>query len=138
LPRTSSNGYNRSPAKHGRVCEYGNVTNALMKLAASAGVKWKRNGLRHAYGSFRTAVTSDIPRVSFEMGNSPAMVREHYLKLSTEAEAQKYFFDCAEQGCERHSHQAKEGGLIRLIIFLKIVLAGIRHVVCIRGSDAEH
>lgn len=77
--------------KSGRVCPYGNVTNELVKLATAAGVVWKRNGLRHSFGSYRTAQTSDIPRVSYEMGNSPAMVRQHYLKLSTEKQAAAWF-----------------------------------------------
>jgi len=77
--------------KKGPVCGYGNMVNALMKLAKVAKVEWKRNGLRHAFGSFRTAQTSDIPRVSFEMGNSPAMVRQHYLKLSTPKAAEAFF-----------------------------------------------
>ncbi len=75
----------------GPVCPYGNVTNELVKLATAASVEWKRNGLRHSFGSYRTAQTSDIPRVSYEMGNSPAMVRQHYLKLSTEKQAAAYF-----------------------------------------------
>jgi hypothetical protein len=67
------------------------VTNELVKLSTAAGVDWKRNGLRHSFGSYRTAQTSDIPRVSYEMGNSPAMVRQHYLKLSTEKQAAVWF-----------------------------------------------
>jgi integrase len=77
--------------QRGPVCGYGNVNNGLLKLAAAAGVEWKRNGLRHSFGSYRTAETSDIPRVSYEMGNSPAMVKQHYLELVTKEEAEKWF-----------------------------------------------
>jgi integrase len=77
--------------KRGPICGYGNVNNGLLKLAAAADVEWKRNGLRHSFGSYRTAQTSDLPRVSYEMGNSPAMVKQHYLELATPEQAQEWF-----------------------------------------------
>jgi integrase len=77
--------------KQGAVCEYGNVTNALVKLAKAAGVEWKHNGPRHSFGSYRTAQTADVPRVSYEMGNSPAMVKQHYHGLATPETAAEWF-----------------------------------------------
>jgi integrase len=77
--------------KQGPVCEYQNVTNELLKLATEAEVKWKTNGLRHSFGSYRTGQTSDIPRVSYEMGNSPSMVKQHYMNLVTPEQAKEWF-----------------------------------------------
>jgi integrase len=77
--------------KQGAVCEYQNVTNELLKLATDAEVKWKTNGLRHSFGSYRTGQTSDIPRVSYEMGNSPSMVKQHYMNLVTPEQAKEWF-----------------------------------------------
>jgi integrase len=45
--------------------------------------KWKHNALRHAYGSYRTAITQNIPQVALEMGNSIHMVKRHYLEAKT-------------------------------------------------------
>lgn len=48
------------------------------KAAQAAGVKWKRNGLRHSYCSYRLAQTKNAAEVAFEMGNSPKMVFSNY------------------------------------------------------------
>jgi len=49
------------------------------------------NAGRHSFGSYRAAVTKDLPRVSFEMGNSVAMVQRYYQEIVSEAEGKKYF-----------------------------------------------
>jgi hypothetical protein len=33
--------------------------------------KWKQNGLRHSYASYRLAVMEDVSKLSLELGNSP-------------------------------------------------------------------
>jgi integrase len=53
--------------------------------------KWKRNGLRHSFISYRLAILKDVGAVSLEAGNSPQMVFKHYRQLVTEAEAKKWF-----------------------------------------------
>ncbi|MGE9268020.1 MAG: tyrosine-type recombinase/integrase [Verrucomicrobiales bacterium] len=52
---------------------------------------WKKNGLRHSYGSYRIADTKDIAATSLEMDNSPAIIKKHYLEAKTEEEAKEYF-----------------------------------------------
>lgn len=42
--------------------------------------RWKHNALRHGYGSYRTALTQNVPQVALEMGNSIPMIKRHYLK----------------------------------------------------------
>ena len=49
------------------------------------------NAGRHSFGSYRAAITQDLPRVAFEMGNSVEMVRRHYQEIVTKAEAKKYW-----------------------------------------------
>jgi hypothetical protein len=60
-------------------------------LALKPGL-WKKNALRHSYGTFRTAETQDMPRVSLEMGNSVAMVRKHYFEAVSQEEGTAWFY----------------------------------------------
>ena len=53
--------------------------------------KWKHNALRHAFGSYRTALTQNVPQVALEMGNSIQMVKRHYLEAKTFDEGLKWF-----------------------------------------------
>ena len=53
--------------------------------------KWKRNGLRHSFCSYRLAVTQDAAKTSLEAGNSPQMIFRHYRELTTEDEAKEWF-----------------------------------------------
>lgn len=62
------------------------------RLKREHGIKWVHNGLRHSYGTYRCAVLKDIAAVSYEMGNSPAMVKKHYLEMQDE-KAGKAWFD---------------------------------------------
>lgn len=57
----------------------------------AAEVKWKPDGLRHSFASYRLAITNDIQALSLEMGNSPRMIHRHYLDLKHEDEAAKWF-----------------------------------------------
>jgi hypothetical protein len=52
---------------------------------------WKKNALRHSYGTYRTAQTQDMPRVSLEMGNSVAMVRKHYFEAVSQEDGEAWF-----------------------------------------------
>ncbi len=53
--------------------------------------RWKHNALRHAYGSYRTALTQNVPQVALEMGNSVGMVKRHYLEARTFEEGLRWF-----------------------------------------------
>lgn len=53
--------------------------------------RWKHNALRHAYGSYRTALTQNVPQVALEMGNSIQMVKRHYLEAKTFEEGLRWF-----------------------------------------------
>lgn len=52
---------------------------------------WKKNALRHSFGTYRTAVTADMPRVSLEMGNSVEMINRHYHDARTAKEGKAWF-----------------------------------------------
>ncbi len=53
--------------------------------------RWKHNALRHAYGSYRTALTQNVPQVALEMGNSVHMVKRHYLEAKTFEDGLRWF-----------------------------------------------
>jgi len=78
-------------AERGAVAPFANMAKQLLWLAEAAEVEWKHNGLRHSYVSYRTAETQDIPRVSYEAGNSPRVIERNYLKRVVPAEAQRWF-----------------------------------------------
>ena len=89
--------------KTGRVAPYFNTTKQLLSVAAKTGHKakkktagvpalvWKHNALRHSFISYRVAECADVPRVSDEAGNSPAMIRQHYLRRVKPANAAEWF-----------------------------------------------
>jgi integrase len=54
-------------------------------------VKWKSNGLRHSYASYRFAQIGDAGRVAGELGNSAAVVHRHYRELVKPADAERWF-----------------------------------------------
>ena len=58
---------------------------------AAAGLKWKHNGLRHSYASYRFAQIGDAGRVAGELGNSAAIVHRHYRELVSPSEAAAWF-----------------------------------------------
>ena len=64
---------------------------AFLRTAKSAKVSWRHNALRHSFGSYRVAQTKSIDQVALEMGNSPGMVKRHYLEAVHEAEATAFF-----------------------------------------------
>jgi hypothetical protein len=75
------------------------VNKAFAKAAKKAGqdpkeatiMKWKHNGLRHSFISYRVAEIQNTNQVSLEAGNSPAMIFQHYRELVRPAEAAKWF-----------------------------------------------
>lgn len=52
---------------------------------------WKKNALRHSYGSYRAAVTKNLPALALEMGNSVAMIEKHYREAVREDQALQFW-----------------------------------------------
>jgi integrase len=75
----------------GKVCIFSNLWLQYEKVARAAGVKWKRNALRHGFASYRVADIKDIPRTAFEAGNSPQVIQRDYLKVVSERQAKQWF-----------------------------------------------
>lgn len=75
----------------GAVMPFASPAKQVVWLAEAAGVKWKHNGLRHSFVSYRLAQLQDVAKVALEAGNSPAMVFQHYRELVTPAEAEAWF-----------------------------------------------
>lgn len=72
-----------SPAKY--------LGNALVKIAAKAGIEWKRNALRNSFISYRCAITKNVAQVASEAGNSPGEIHKSYRQEIPEEEAQRWF-----------------------------------------------
>lgn len=53
--------------------------------------KWKQNGLRHSYASYRLAVMEDVSKLSLELGNSPQKVFSNYRKVVTKNQGNLWF-----------------------------------------------
>jgi hypothetical protein len=63
----------------------------IAKVVKASGVKWKRNGLRHSFGSYRMEQTKNEGQVALEMGNSPQVVKDHYFEIVDERAAKEYW-----------------------------------------------
>ena len=74
---------------------YYDLTAAVNRVRHATGnkskFKWKRNGLRHSFCSYRLAITQDAAKTSLEAGNSPQMIFRHYRELTSEEEAKEWF-----------------------------------------------
>ncbi len=44
-------------------------------------MKYKRNALRHSFGSYRMETVKNAGQVALEMGNSAAIVMKHYFDI---------------------------------------------------------
>jgi integrase len=63
----------------------------IAKVVKASGVKWKRNGLRHSFGSYRMEQVKNEGQVALEMGNSPQIVKDHYFEIVDERAAREYW-----------------------------------------------
>jgi integrase len=63
----------------------------IAKLVKASKVKWKRNALRHSFGSYRMEQTKNEGQVALEMGNSPKVVKNHYFEIVDERAAREYW-----------------------------------------------
>lgn len=69
----------RLPAEH--------VTGTIGKLVKG----WKKNALRHSYGSYRAAITKNLAELALEMGTSVVMIEKHYREAVEPETAAKYW-----------------------------------------------
>ena len=67
------------------------VFQAMERHASRCGIKAGGNRFRNSYISYRVAQTGDAQKVSLEAGNSPSVIMEDYLELTTPEEARKWF-----------------------------------------------
>jgi integrase len=83
--------------EEGPVTPFANMANELTKLTAaikSAGnsnFRWKHNGLRHSFISYRVAETQNVNQTALEAGNSPKMIFAHYRAVVTPKAATEWF-----------------------------------------------
>jgi len=61
------------------------------KVVNASKVKWKRNALRHSFGSYRMEQTKNEGQVALEMGNSPKVVKDHYFEIVDERAASEFW-----------------------------------------------
>jgi integrase len=54
-------------------------------------LRWKRNGLRHSFISYRVAEVQSADKVALEAGNSPQMIFKHYRELVRPEDAKIWF-----------------------------------------------
>ncbi len=75
----------------GKVVPVTDSTTLIARIVKRAGVKFKKNALRHSAISYRVAQTSDVPRVADEAGNSPTIIRSNYLRRVKPTVAAEWF-----------------------------------------------
>ena len=54
----------------GPVVPYGNANCVVARIASHAGIKWKKNALRHSFVSYRLAATNDGAKTALEAGHN--------------------------------------------------------------------
>jgi len=79
------------PKEGTMVVPFKNPTNQLVALSEKSGVVLKHNCLRHSFGTYRVAVTQNIAQTSHEMGNTPSMVRNHYMEVVPKETGEAWF-----------------------------------------------
>jgi integrase len=77
--------------KRGRVLPIDQPEHRVKDVCDATGVKWKKNGLRHSFITYRVAMEKDFVKVAYEAGNSPAMIRSNYDAVATEQEGKLWF-----------------------------------------------
>lgn len=80
----------RSEDQH-RVSPTDYAFDAVRRVLREAGFDLPENCFRHGWISHRVAQTQDIAATSLEAGNSPDVVRKHYLELIGQPEGEQWF-----------------------------------------------
>jgi integrase len=76
----------------GKVVDPVNFRRQYAQDRAAAGLTdWPVNALRHSFGSYHVAQWSDINALAVQMGNSPAVIEEHYRQAVRPREAHRYW-----------------------------------------------
>lgn len=76
---------------NGPVCRIANMNNVFQRAAAAAKVRWKDNGLRKSFISYRIALTESYEKTAFEAGTSESRIRHNYRKTEPKREANRWF-----------------------------------------------
>lgn len=76
--------------RHGPIFNH-DYRKPLKRMCEGAKVKWKRNGLRHSFGSYRMEILRNAGHVALEMGNSAAVVQKHYFEIVEKEAAERYW-----------------------------------------------
>jgi len=63
----------------------------MAKVSALSRVPWKRNALRHSFGSYRLETVKNAGQVALEMGTSAAIVLKHYHEIVDAEAAREYW-----------------------------------------------
>jgi integrase len=66
-------------------------SNPLIRACKAARVTYKRNALRHSFGSYRMEMVKNAGQVALEMGNSAAIVMKHYFDIVEKSAAAAYW-----------------------------------------------
>lgn len=75
----------------GPVVVHGYPEAAILKVAAKAGIEWRRNALRHSFCSYRLSVTNDSAKTAMESGHSQHILFRHYRALVSREAAEEWF-----------------------------------------------
>jgi integrase len=75
----------------GPVLLHNNPAAALGKVAARAGVKWKKNALRHSFCSYRLSATNDGAKTALESGHAQNILFRYYHALVSAETARNWF-----------------------------------------------
>jgi integrase len=67
------------------------VSSVVVRLAKRAGMRWKKNALRHSYVSYRLALTNDGAKTALEAGHDQTILFRHYRELVEPQMAKKWF-----------------------------------------------
>lgn len=68
-------------SRKGKILDGEHPTRGPRKVLQAHGLAWRHNGLRDAFTSYRLAAIDDVAKVARELGNSPQMVLNNYLKV---------------------------------------------------------
>ena len=75
----------------GLIVAYERPAAATERVAMRAGVKWKKNALRHSFASYRLAATNDGAKTALECGHTQNILFRHYRALVSKEQAQAWF-----------------------------------------------
>jgi integrase len=78
-----------------------NWRNHRQALEQRSGVNLPQNVLRHSFCSYRIALDQDYSKAAAIVGNSPAMLRKHYVQVLPKKEGREYFLIKPEKKGEK-------------------------------------